>query len=254
MLVDLAERHFITIEDLLELIIHALRDGKPFGLTRWADSSNWVLAHGEDPVPVMQYREGYLTRAYFPEFKAAFMHGAQTSDVLGVFANDLWTKQIMNRVGLDVAGKKLVFAWCNKHINSRREWTDEVLGKPWRTALIGNRMPDLQPWLAERFPLEIVECNTATDWPEVKTAMDTLRQSRPQLAILCAGWYTSCLVGAAKEAGAVALSCGHLPDYYLGNHFPPNTEFPPGIEGNERHALAHFPDSDWIAQSREIQL
>lgn len=252
--VDLSERHFITLEDLLEQVVGALRDGRPWSITRWADSSNWVLAHGEDEVPVMQYREGYLTRAYFPEFKQAFLHGVETCDVLGVFANDLWAMEMMGKVGITEISQPLVYPWCNRQINARREWSDEVLGKPWRTALVGNAMPAYQPWLAARFPLQIVQCSTAKDWPEVKAAMAQLAVSKPQLALIGAGWYTSCLVAAAKEAGAVAWSCGHMPDDHLQGVFLPNTEYPRGPEGMAQHAKAHFPGGLYIAQSREIKV
>ena len=255
MVVDLSVRHFITVEDLLEDIIHALREGRPFSLTRWADSSNWIISHGRDPTPELIYREGRMTQACFEEYRLAFLRGVSECDVLGVFANDLWTKQMMAQAELDISGKRLVFAWCNKHIQSRREWADEVLGGEWRTVLVGNRIPVYRPWLEERFPrLQVVHSSTAWDWPEVAVCMKAIWDLRPQLVIACAGWYTSCLVGAARRAGAVGLSMGHMPDYHMGGHFPPNTEFPRGIEGNEAHCKKYIHNTDWIPQSREIDV
>lgn len=232
--VDLGKQHFITIEQLIDRVVEALQNSKPFGLTRWADSSNWIMNHGREQVPALQYREGYMTRHHFPEYRACFLHGVAVADVLGVFCNDGWTTDVMDKLcpELDISGKPLVYAWANRQVNARRKWADEVLRKPWRVALVGNEMPAYRPWLEEHFPeLEIVQCDTAQDWPDVFAAMGRFEETRPQLALLSAGWYTSALVGAARGAGAVAFSYGHVVGDHMAGAWLPNTDFPATDEG-----------------------
>jgi len=251
--VDLGAQHHITLEDLIEKIVHALDHSEPFGLTRWADSSNTAMkfwnADIKDPGPegpiVFQYRGARLTYAYYPEYAPVFLHGAQTCDVLGTFVDDIWAKQIMDTLPLDLTGKPLVMAWCNKFLHARREYVEQVFERPWRTALVGNRMPEFQGWLAEHFPkLEIVQVGIAKDWPDVAQAIEEFEVTRPELVLASAGWFTSCFIGAARDLGAVAISCGHLPDWWMMDpiHAAPNTEFPRGIEGAMQHYAAHYPE------------
>ena len=224
-------------------------------MTRWADSSNEIMkwygkkvrdpqyiVHPNGPI-VHDYRGGILTHAHYEDYAKFFLHGAQTCDVFGVFCNDYWVKQVMETLPLDISDKPLVYAWVNKYMFMRREVVEDVLERPWRTAIVGNRMPDFRGWLEEHFPkLEIVQCGKATDWPDVVMAMKGFEETRPELVLASAGWFTSCLVGQARRLGAVALSCGHIPDWWMANPpiLLPNTTFPRGAQGMHDNCMAYF--------------
>ena len=132
---------------------------------------------------------------------------------------------------------------------------EDILERPWRTALVGNPMPKFRGWLAERFPkLEIVQCGTATDWPDVADAIEEFEETKPELLLASAGWFTSCLVGAARDVGAVAVSCGHLPDWWMKDPpiLLPNTEFPRGAQGMLDHCEAVFKGLTNVPERRII--
>lgn len=255
-MVDLSPQRFISVEDLIERVIRALRAGEPFGLTRWADSSNWIMGGDGTAEEPYRYREGYLEVEHWGYFHEAFLRGAEASDVIGVHANDAESARRMEAIGLDLSGKALVNPWCNRLVNSRREWADEVLGGDWSVALVGNHMPAYALWLRDRFPrLRIMVVHTASHWLEVRAAMSLMEQTKPQLALLGAGWYTSCLVGAAKLAGAVALSYGFAARDHLCGQFLPNSEGERGPAGQAAWAAQHHPGGwDVEPQTREIRI
>jgi len=53
----------------------------------------------------------------------------------------------------------------------------------------------------------------------------------------------------------VAVSCGHMPDWWMANppEALPNTEFPRGPEGVSAHCAKHY-KKHYIAQKRAIDL
>jgi hypothetical protein len=114
-------------------------------------------------------------------------------------------------------------------------------------------MGEYRGWLFERFPrLNVVQCDPARDWPDVESAMARFSETKPRLALISAGWYAACLVGAAKATGAVAIDYGHCPEYHLGGAMQPNTCCPRGPDGCQQHyAHGNFPDA--IHQMREIE-
>lgn len=84
-----------------------------------------------------------------------------------------------------------------------------------------------------------------------------MEQTKPQLALLGAGWYTSCLVGAAKAAGAVALSYGFAARDHLLGDFLPNTNYPRGREGAEAYMRTVRPNAvteDQLRPRRDVAI
>lgn len=248
---------FISVEDLIEQIIGALHGAKPFGLVRWADGENRIIEEGrQDPNAEFRHIGNFMHLRHYNAFRPRFLAGTQRSNVLGFFPNDYWSGRVLHHHKINIDGKPLIYAWCNRHWNARREWADEVLGKPWRTVLAGNRMAEYKPWLEKRFPLDIVGTFPARDWPDVDTGCARFAEWKPQLVLISAGWYAPIIVEAAKTAvGAVALDYGHCPDYHMdtGGHMLPNTCCPRGPAGCREH-YAHGKFADAIHQERDIVL
>ncbi|KPK72661.1 MAG: hypothetical protein AMJ84_03725 [Acidithiobacillales bacterium SM23_46] len=248
---------FMSVEDLIERIVGALHDHRPFGLVRWGDGENRIIEEGRyDPQAEFRHIGNFLTLRNYIPFRQRFLAGIARADVLGFFPNDYWTCRVLHRHEIDVARKPFVYAWCNRHWNARREWTDEVLKKPWRTVLAGNRMAEYRPWVEQRFPLKIVATFPARDWLDVDHGCARLAEWKPQLVLVSAGWYAPVIVEAAKMAsGSVAIDYGHCPDYHMdrGGAMLPNTCCPRGPAGCRQH-YAHGNFADAIHQERDINL
>jgi len=245
---------FISLEDLVERVIGALWCREPFGLARWGDGENYILATGHHAERRrVRYEGNWLSLDCWPAFLDGFRNGVAAADVLGLWPNDEAAEHLIEQHGMALEGKSLVYAWCNRHWNARREWADRVLGRPWRTALIGNRMAEYAGWLAGQFPLNVIFTAPVSDWPDVPLIAAKLQRLRPELVLVSAGWFAPVLVAGGKAAGAVALDYGHCADYHLAGQMLPNTCCPRGAAGCDAH-YAHGNYADAIPQERAIRL
>jgi len=248
---------YLTIEDLIERSVTALRSTRPFALVRWGDGENRIMEEGQqarDNWQAFQHYGNHLTMTYYDLFRQAYLQGVAVADVLGMFPGDWWTCRVLHEQNISIQHAQLVYAWCNRHWNARREWADEVLGKPWRTILVGNRMAEYKKWLAARFPALCVEWfGPMRDWPDATTACDEIHARQPELVLASVGWYAPIIVHAAKAAGAVGIDYGHCPDYHMSDAMLPNTCCPRGPDGCAEH-YKHGNFADCIPQEREIKL
>ena len=219
-MIDLSQINYIETPELISRVVAALQSATPFSLARWADSSNWIMTHGDSPVEQLVYRESFMRRQYFEEYKPHFLHGAASCDIFGCFRDD-WTAKCLNESGIDFGGKLFIDPRCHTMVNDFPAWTEEVLMKPWRTLLVGNFMPAYAGWLKKHSKLDITDAVMARGWWEVALTMEAIKERKPQLVLASAGWFTSALIGAAKDAGAVAFSYGSVPERHIaGNNLP----------------------------------
>ena len=222
----------ISLEQAIDSVINVVENKVPFSLIRIGDGEIDVLSGKPCNYDLWVYPGNNHCRRDSTSFLVEKTRDAtKSADILGIFEGDIWTYEILKKIGCSYEDKPEVYAFGNLHLVTRKNFVDEILRKR-SLLLVGNSM---KRWGNEILKLKIPESKfivyegttliyTKEDFNSV---IDFIKENLDsfEIALISMGVWAGSIIAEIKKMGKIGIDFGHAPDHMLIGEYEINTQY-----------------------------
>ncbi len=225
MSVFLHPEDYASAEEIVDRIEYSLSSGRPFSLIRLGDGELMVLAQElvhsldwiKDNVPWSGSNTYCGVRLPNLELRDRMIDSISRADMVGVFADDEFTHQVFNALGIQP--RSICYAFQNVYLPMYKPFVDLIRKYP--PLLVGRPAAQFARYLYEKLGVVVPGTVTIDGYEEIETCIEAMSRIGHEWSLVSAGCNATIICTTmAEQSGKVAIDFGHAPDNAMSPDYP----------------------------------
>ena len=216
---------YATAEVIVEKIRYSLFSGRPFSLIRLGDGELMVLA--QESVYSLDWIEKNVpwggSNAYcgvrLPnlELRDRMIESITKADMVGVFADDDFTNQVLKALG--IRPRSICYAFENVFLPMFKPFVDLIRRYP--PLLVGRPAEQFARYLYEKLGVVVPGTVSIDGYEEIDSCIEAMARIGHEWSLVSAGVNATVICTTmAEQWGKVAIDFGHAPDCAMSPDYP----------------------------------